>query len=127
VTAVVAAGLLSSCGGSQDQAVTEAAQSYAEALAQDDGASACAVLAPSTRSELEQSSGKDCGEAILDEAVTDVGSRESVAAYGTMAEVRFAKDTVFLTRFRAGWRVLAAACTPPAESSGAYDCQVEGG
>jgi hypothetical protein len=119
-------GLVTSCGASQDQSVTEAAESYAEALAQDNGASACSVLAPSTRSELEQSSGKDCTEAILDEAVTDMGARVSVAAYGTMAQVRFASDTVFLTRFRTGWRVLAAACTPP-EGVGPYDCQVQGG
>jgi hypothetical protein len=122
----VAVGMLSSCGGSQDDAVTKAAETYVDALAQDNGAAACSVLAASTRSELEQSSGKACGEAILDEAVTDVGARVSVAAYGTMAQVRFAQDTVFLTRFKAGWRVLAAACTAP-ETQGPYDCQVRGG
>jgi hypothetical protein len=121
-----AAGLLSSCAGSQDDAVTEAAATYAEALTQEDGAAACSFLAPSTRSELERSSGKPCAEAVLEEAVTDVGARVEVAAYGTMAQVRFAQDTVFLTRFKAGWRILAAACTPP-ESPGPYDCQVQGG
>ena len=123
---MTAVGVLSSCGGSQDDAATEMAETYVDALAQDDGVAACSVLAPSTRSELEQSSGKACGEAILDAAVTDVGARVSVAAYGTMAQVRFAEDTVFLTRFKAGWRVLAAACTPP-QAAGPYDCQVQGG
>ena len=122
----VAIGMLSSCGGAQDDAATEAAETYVDALAQDDGAAACSVLAPSTRSELEHSSGMACAEAILDEAVTDVGARVNVVAYGTMAQVRFAQDTVFLTRFRAGWRVLAAACTPP-EARGPYDCHLQGG
>jgi hypothetical protein len=123
---VIAAGGFSSCGDGQDGAVTRTADSYAEALAGQDGAGACAVLAPPTRSELEESSGKSCDKAVLDEAVTDLGSLEDVRAYGTMAEARFDRDTVFLTRYQSGWRVLAAACKPP-KGAGAYDCQVQGG
>jgi hypothetical protein len=124
--AALAVGVLTSCGGTQDQAAAQAADTYAQALAQEDTAKACSVLAPSTRSELEKSTGKSCSDAVLDEAVSDVGSRLSVHASGTMAQVRFAQDTVFLTRFKSGWRVLAAACTPP-DSPGPYDCQLQGG
>jgi hypothetical protein len=103
------------------------AESFTRALAVDDGAAACALLTPSTRDELEQSSGTSCDQAVLDEAVTDVGPRTSVDAYGTMAQVRFVRDTLFLTRFKSGWRVLAAACTPAPAAGRPYDCQLQGG
>ena len=35
-----------------------------------------------------------------------------MSAYGTMARARYEEDTLFLTRFESGWRVMAAACTP---------------
>jgi hypothetical protein len=124
--AVLAAGALSSCGGGQDEAVNRAADTFVQALAQQDGDAACAMLAPTTSDELEQSSGQPCSKAVLDEGVSDVGARLSVQAYGTMAQVRFAQDTVFLTRYKSGWRVLAAACTPPT-SPGSFDCQLQGG
>jgi hypothetical protein len=122
----MAVGGLSSCGDGQDGAVTRTADSYAKALADQDGAAACSVLAPPTRSELEESSGQSCAKAVLDEAKTDLGSLQQVRAYGTMAEASFAGDTVFLTRYQSGWRVLAAACRPPS-GAGAYDCDVQGG
>jgi hypothetical protein len=124
--AVLAAGLLCSCGGGQDEAVARAADDFVQALAQQDGDSACALLAPTTSEELEQSSGQPCSKAVLDEGVIDAGARVSVQAYGTMAQVRFAQDTVFLTRYQSGWRVLAAACAPPS-SQGSFDCQLQGG
>ena len=126
MVALALVGLLSSCGGSQDDAVSEAAHDFVAAVADGDGEGACAQLAPSTRSELQQSSGEPCAKAVLEEAVEEVGTQVELDAYGTMARVRFDRDTVFLTRFDDGWRVLAAACTPP-QGQGPYDCQVKGG
>ena len=83
------------------------------------------MLARSTKSELEQSTGDPCETAILDEAIQALGARIDVDAYGTMAQARFEQDTLFLTRFESGWRVLAAACTPR-PSVDSYDCRVKG-
>ncbi len=83
------------------------------------------MLAHSTRSELEQSTGDPCAEAILSETVPIAGPEIDVDAYGTMARARYEEDTLFLTRFESGWRVMAAACTPRPSIDG-YDCKVKG-
>ncbi|HEX6151199.1 hypothetical protein [Nocardioides sp.] len=114
-----------SCGGSQDASVRAAADDFYEAVATGDGVRACALLAPRTRSELEQSSGDPCAEAIRAERVPQVEAPEDVRAFGTMAQVRYAAETTFLTRFQDGWLVVAASCVPgPAD---VYDCQITGG
>jgi hypothetical protein len=123
---VFAATALTSCGAAQDDDVADVATTFASALEARDGAQACSVLARSTRTELEQSAGEPCEKAILEEATRRVGDQVDVDAYGTMAQVRYERDTFFLTRFESGWRVMAAACTPRASADG-YDCQVKGG
>ena len=120
-----AATSLTSCGGTQDEDVADVATVFASALEAGDGARACTVLAHSTRSELEQSTGDPCEEAILDETVQPVGPEIDVDAYGTMARAQFEEDTFFLTRFETGWRVMAAACTPRPSVDG-YECKVKG-
>lgn len=117
-------GTLSACGGSQDVAVSNAADDFYESVSQDDGAAACELLVPATRSELEQSSGKACEVAILEEASDVRGDDGDVEVFGTMAQIRWGSDTVFLTRMPGGWRVLAAGCAPRADA--AYDCVVKG-
>jgi hypothetical protein len=111
---------VSACGGSQDGAVTEVAGS----VHRGDGAAACATLAPTTRSELEQSSGKPCAAAILEEVSDDRGDGGDVQVFGSMAQVRWRDRAVFLTRMPDGWRVLAAGCVPRAV--GPDDCAVTG-
>jgi hypothetical protein len=123
--AVVAAGALAGCGSAQDAAVRSVASAFVNELENGDGAGACHLLAPVTRAELEKSTGMPCSAAILEEDLPTAGAFERTAAYGTMAQVRFAADTVFLTEFRNGWRVLAAGCSPVPGSP--YDCQVQGG
>jgi hypothetical protein len=91
----------------------------------DDGAGACAVLAPETRSELEQSAGTSCAQAILDEDLPEPGPVRASEVYGQWAQVRLDGDTVFLAVFPDGWRVVAAGCTPRPERP--YDCALQGG
>ena len=86
-------------------------------MADGDGAAACALLAPTTRSELEQSTGKECAVAILEEAPDAGGDGGDVQVFGVMAQVRWDGDTVFLTRMPDGWRVLAAGCVPRCEGA----------
>ena len=123
--ALLALGLaLSGCGGSQDAAVRDLAEEFYGAVADGDGAAACALLAPTTRSELEQSTGKECAVAILEEPPMLGGDGGDVQVFGVMAQVRRDGDTVFLTRMPDGWRVLAAGCAP--RPTAPYDCACEG-
>jgi hypothetical protein len=128
--AVTLAGLGLACAttgctsGSADT-VDSVADRFHAALAAHDGRAGCALLAPETRSELEQSSGKSCPDALLEENVPTTGRPDDTSVFETMAQVRYAGDTVFLSRFPTGWRVMAAACTP--QPVGPYDCRLSGG
>jgi hypothetical protein len=115
----------SACGSTQDQAARDVAVRFYSAVADHDGRVACDLLAPESVDELEQSAQKPCAEALFDEDLPAVGEPEDVRAYGTMAQVGYDGETVFLTRFPNGWRVMAAGCTPAAAER--YDCQVKGG
>jgi hypothetical protein len=123
--ALLALGLsLNACGGSQDGDVREVAEEFYLAVSEGNGQGACELLAPTTRSEVEQSSGEPCAAAIEKEVPADHGDSSVVEVFGTMAEVSFDDDTAFLTRMPGGWRVLAAGCRPGAEDR--YDCAVKG-
>ena len=115
---------LASCAGSQDSAAASVAEQLLQAVADGDGQGACAVLAPAARAELEDSSGKPCAEAVLEEDVGAASSPERIQVYDLMAQVRFASGTVFLSRFDGEWLVTGAACTPqPADQP--YDCRIQ--
>lgn len=126
VAAAVVGLLLGGCGSARAQAASDTAGRFYAAVAQKDGADACAVLAPATRSELEQSSSEPCPKAVLDEQLPSVTKPVDVHAYETTAQVRYAGETVFLARFRSGWRVMAAGCSPQGRDK-PYDCTVQGG
>jgi hypothetical protein len=117
--------VLSGCGGAQDESVRSTVDRFYEALDADDGASACAVLAPRTRDELEQSAGKPCDDAILEEDLTVPAAIRQVHSFGTAAQVQWTGETTFLSRFREGWRVVAAGCSPVPPDR--YDCEMEAG
>jgi hypothetical protein len=114
---------LSACTSAQQDEAVEAADVFVRAVEENDGEAACAVLAPATVSELVQSSKEPCEQAVLEEA-RRAGSRLSTNTYGTMAQVRYREDVLFVTRFESGWKVLAAACTE--KSGDPYDCQIAG-
>lgn len=122
---VAAAAVLAGCGSSQDGAVEEAAGEFYAAVAARDGARACALLAPSTRSELEQSAEKPCTSAILEEQLPAPSSPRAVEVFGTAGEVRYDGEVAFLGEFPDGWRIVAAGCTPQGPQP--YDCLVAGG
>ena len=128
LTLVAAALLLSLCNGCSSQnepAARGVAVAFSLALAADDGAAACRLLAPGTKAELEKSSGKACPPAIVEEDLPEPGAEEGSTSFGTMAKVTFAGDTVFVTEFMRGWRVMAAGCSPVPGYP--YDCQLQGG
>jgi hypothetical protein len=82
-------------------------------------------LAPETRRELERSAELPCDRALLKEDVpTDGGQVRTVDVYGDQARVVFARDTVFLASFSAGWRITAAGCVFRGDQP--YDCVIRG-
>jgi hypothetical protein len=125
--AILACGLLAlgGCQSAQDADVASSANAFYTAVADLDGTRACTWFAATTRTELEDSSGKPCDQAVLEENLTAPSGPAVVETYGFMAQIRYVDETTFLTRFPGGWRVLAVGCVP-AQSSG-YDCQVKGG
>ena len=118
---VVACAALAGCGGTQDDAATTAARRLLDAAAAGDGPGACAALAAPTRDELEQSSGKPCEKAVLEEELGGDGPA-SVEVFDTMAQVVVGAETVFLSRYDGRWRVVAAGCTPVPDRP--YDCSI---
>jgi hypothetical protein len=123
-------GTTSACGGASDDDVASVARAFYTAIGSQDGAAACRLLAPPTRSEVESSSGQPCAEAIVDENLQPSAGAPRVQVYATMALVRWSQETTFVTRYDAGWRVYAAGCSPDPSSSpdaDRYDCNVQGG
>jgi hypothetical protein len=123
---VAAVVVLAGCGpaGDRAQAASAVATRLLAAAADRDGAAACAVLAPETTAELEESAGEPCPEAILGEDLPAPGPVARTAVYGQWAQVRLATDTVFLGVFPGGWRVVAAGCSPRGDRP--YDCTLQG-
>jgi hypothetical protein len=123
------AGLLAvgGCGsvGDREAAASSVAVRMLTAVDGQDAAQACAVLAPETVSKLEDSAGKPCTEAILDEDLPKPGAVTGTAVYGQWAQVRLSDDTIFLAVFDHGWRVVAAGCS--ARGDQPYDCTLQGG
>jgi hypothetical protein len=117
---------LTACAGQgsvEDGPAARTAERFAQSVATDT-ATACDLLAPQTRSELE-SEGGGCAEALPQRDVPEeAGSVREVKVYGKDAVAYLERDTVFLARFDDGWRVTAAGCTPDGERP--YDCDVKG-
>jgi hypothetical protein len=113
-------------GAGQRDAASTAALRLLTAVSAKDGAAACGLLAPDTSAELEQSAGKPCAEAVLDEDLPGPATVTAVDVYGQWAQVVLTDDTVFLAAFPGGWRVVAAGCTPRGKDR-PYDCTLQGG
>ena len=107
----LAGGLLlaatSGCASADDHVVGGVAERFYTAVGDRDGAVACGLLAPRTKAELEESAGKPCAQAILEENLPNGGPPRSTQVFGTMAEVALSDDTAFLAEFADGWKVMA--------------------
>lgn len=124
MTALLLGCLLAGCGNSEDSAAEAVARRLLEATGRGDGQAACALLSPHARAELEQSAGRPCERAILEEDIGKGGTVRGAHVFDTMAQVRFDDETVFLSRFGSGWLVVATACAPQPDRP--YDCSVSG-
>jgi hypothetical protein len=116
---------LTGCGRSGDRAtVTSVAEGFYAAVADHDGARACASLSPDTRKALEQQDSAPCARAVVHLDLS--GRRAHIArVYSTNAAVELAGgDTVFLQDTPRGWRISAAGCRPQGRGEPA-DCEVQ--
>ncbi len=123
---LVVAVSLSACSAtvSDSDPARVAAQEFYAAVAHGDSAAACTLLAPETRSSLEQSTDQPCEQALPQERLPAAQVRR-VQVYGQAAFVELDADTAFLGRFPEGWRVTAAGCRERPDRP--YDCQLEVG
>ena len=87
-----------------------------------DGETACSLLAPAVRTELEDSSGQPCERAVLDEHLASGSGAAEVQVFDTAAQAVVGTETLFLSRFDGRWLVIAAACTAVPERP--YDCSI---
>lgn len=118
---------LAGCGGAGERSagVSAAATAFEQVLDSRDGAALCAALAPQTRGEVEDSEKKPCADGIGAQDIPAGGPVRSVDVYGRQARAVLASDTLFLSQFPDGWKVVAAGCRPrPAQL---YQCTVKGG
>jgi hypothetical protein len=127
VVAVVLAAAVGACGTVSERrdAVGDVAASFEEAL--DEGAydRVCAALAPGTVEELAQSADGSCAKALSEEPPPPGGALRLADVYGNQARAVLAEDTLFLSRFDAGWKVVAAACVQMRKQP--YQCRIKGG
>ena len=123
--------LTTGCGAVEERrtAAMAAALDFERALRARDGGAVCQVLAPGTREEVAQSAKKPCEQGVLDEAVPSADAVpkdvQSVDVAGRQARVVFPADTLFLSEFPGGWKIVAAGCTPRPQRP--YQCKLKGG
>jgi hypothetical protein len=120
-------GAMSGCGGAQARSADASAvvEKFERAVHGGDAAVACTLLAPQTRSDLEDSAQVRCDAALKEEQLPDGGAVRDTAVYGQQAVITLQGDTLFLSQFPGGWRIVAAGCVP--EAGKPYQCQVKGG
>ncbi|MEV0448447.1 hypothetical protein [Streptomyces sp. NPDC050600] len=126
--AVAAAAVLSSgCGAdaARVDGARRAASAFEASLARADYAGACALLAPETRRQLEDDTGRRCGPALAGEKPPAAGTVRGTQVYGRQALLTLERDTLFLSQFDDGWKVAAAGCAR--ESGRPYRCSLKGG
>ena len=116
-----AALLLCGCGNPSADEVRNVATAFAGDG--DDPSARCDLLAPATLASLLQQQTSPCPE-VIQGLPLGSGKVMQVEVWGEEAQAKLADDTLFLTRTSAGWRVMAAACTPKGGHQ-PYDCQLE--
>lgn len=118
---------LAACGSTdgREADVSAAATSFERALRGGDPTAVCAALAPQTRRETEESERKPCADAVAGLNLPAGEPLDGVDVYGRQARAVLASDTLFLSQFPDGWKIVAAGCRP--RSGQPYQCAVKGG
>lgn len=114
------------CGApaARQDAAAAAGAAFEAAVAAGDHIRACGLLAPQTRQQVEQDEQKACPAALASQELPSRRGIQAAEVYGRQAMVRTAGDTLFLSLFTGGWKVVAAGCTPRPDQP--YDCLIKG-
>ena len=121
--AVLCAAVLAGCAnqtGERD-ASTAAAQ-FLDAAGRGDGQTACALLVPKTRDDLEVSNGQPCARSLPVDRLH--GTVAAASVWSDWAQVSTDGGALFLTEFDSGWLITAAGCQPNGDAP--YRCVVGG-
>lgn len=119
---------LGGCGSPEAASAVSTASRFVD-LAADDPGAACGMLAPRTREQAADEGDGDCAEGLRSVGLSSASSGSDVPpeVAGHTAFVTTGGQTVFLTLFDDGWKVLAAGCTRASEDEAVpYDCALEG-
>jgi len=116
---------LAGCGGANPAAPEAAAEAFARAAAGGDAEGACALLSPAVAAAVAGESGS-CANALAGDPPPGAARVVESERYGQQALVVTDADTIFLSRFPGGWRVIAAGCTAQGGSK-PYDCTISAG
>ena len=112
------------CGTSgRAPAARSAALAFERGLRDGDANALCALISPEVRDELESSEKASCVEVIGKQDIPAAGALRSVDVYGRQARVQFKSDTLFLSSFPKGWRVVAAGCQE--QPGKPYQCAIK--
>ena len=100
------------------------AQDFHEAVRSSDWSTACGLLQPDTRQQVEERNGGTCESGLESLQLPTAGALLKTEAYGREALVEFDGDVVFIAFSGSTWRVTAAGCSPRGDSP--YSCEVGG-
>lgn len=127
VSVLLAVGALGGCATVAERRddVRDTAAVFEKALTAGAYDRVCTVLAPATVDELEQSAGGPCAKAVSEESLKPGGDVRRTDVYGNQARAVLASDTLFLSHFTSGWKVVAAGCEPRPQEP--YQCRIKGG
>lgn len=119
----------SGCAAGEEASVQQAALRFGAALEAGDPATACGLLEPATRAELERNEQSPCPQALAAAGLPLVPDLGRVQRFGRLGQVELtgpdgARDTRFLARHGSTWLVSAAGCRPQGDLP--YACDVEG-
>ncbi|NUT30783.1 MAG: hypothetical protein HOV84_33525 [Streptomyces sp.] len=120
-------GVVGGCGtvSERQDDVRDTAAAFERALGEGAYAHVCAVLAPGTVEELEQSADAPCAKALSEEQLPSGGAVRQTDVYGNQARAVLASDVLFLSHFTGGWKVMAAGCRQRPHEP--YQCRIKGG
>ena len=118
------------CGGADPTAPERTATAFTRAVGSGDAGAACELLSPEVRAEIGESAGGSCADGVRESPPPSSTSVVRAERYGRQALVVTDGDTLFLSEFSDGWKVIGAGCTPRAASGTSalpYDCEISGG
>jgi hypothetical protein len=124
VVVTIGAVALAGCSGTDTAAPAKTAVAFMTAVSSSDGSQACALLSDAVVHALSQNKGTGCAQAVLQEQLPHPAPVIGLQTYGRQAFVVTKTDTLFLSQFPTGWKVIAAGCQPDGDKT--YDCAVSG-